>query len=322
MLAARCNDWGPPESITLEELPDPSPKPDEVVVQVRAAAVNFPDVLIAANQYQVSVPTPFTPGSEFAGEVLLAGDDVRGFDVGDAVYGSQMVGAFAEQILTNPDVLKPLPAEMSFVEGASFGVVCRTAYSALSSVAEAQPGEWVLVLGAAGGVGSAAVDVANRLGCRTLAVASTPQKLVACREWGADATLQSTRSDLKEAIRDVTGGGVDVVIDPVGGALAEVALRTLRFGGRFVTIGYASGEIPRIPLNLVLLKGCQIRGLDVRTYGMNAPDKERADAEGVAKLVAEGLRPRVGAVFPMRDVVAALQAVAGRRTVGKVVLEM
>lgn len=322
MLAARCNAHGPPETIVLEEMPDPSPEPHEVRVGIRAASVNFPDVLIAANGYQVSTPTPFTPGSEFAGEVLEVGAGISDLAPGARVRGSQMVGAFAEQAVLPRDHLSVLPSGMSFAEGASFGVTGRTACAALAGVAEAQPGEWVAVTGAAGGVGSAAVDVARRLGCRALALASTQAKLAACLEWGADAVLLSGRADLKEAIREVTDGGSDVVIDPVGGGLAEVALRAMRFGGRFVTIGYACGEIPRIPLNLVLLKGVQIRGLDIRTFADNAPQRA-ADAEArLAQLVAEGLRPRISAVYPLREVVAAMQAVASGQTLGKVVLEM
>ena len=322
MLAARCNAHGPPETIVLEEMPDPSPEPHEVRVGIRAASVNFPDVLIAANGYQVSTPTPFTPGSEFAGEVLEVGAGISDLAPGARVRGSQMVGAFAEQAVLPRDHLSVLPSGMSFAEGASFGVTGRTACAALAGVAEAQPGEWVAVTGAAGGVGSAAVDVARRLGCRALALASTQAKLAACLEWGADAVLLSGRADLKEAIREVTDGGSDVVIDPVGGGLAEVALRAMRFGGRFVTIGYACGEIPRIPLNLVLLKGVQIRGLDIRTFADNAPQRAAEAEARLAQLVAEGLRPRISAVYPLREVVAAMQAVASGQTLGKVVLEM
>ena len=228
-------------------MPTPGPQSHEVRVGVRAASVNFPDVLIAANRYQVPVPVPFTPGSEFAGEVLEVGAAVADLVPGARVHGSQMVGAFAEQVVLPRDRLSVLPEGLSFAEGASFGVTGRTACAALVGVAEAQPGEWVAVTGAAGGVGSAAVDAAGRLGCRTLALASTEAKLSACLNWGADAALLSGRADLKEAIREATGGGSDIVIDPVGGALAEVALRAMRFGGRFVTVGYACGEIPRIP---------------------------------------------------------------------------
>lgn len=322
MRAARCNQYGPPESIVLEDQPEPQPAAGEVVVAIRAASINYPDVLIAANRYQVSVPVPFTPGSEFAGVVVATGSGVDDPKLGDAVRGAWMSGAFAERIAVPAHALTPVPDGMTFTDAASFGVTGRTAYSALRSVAEARAGEWVAVLGAAGGVGSAALDVARHLGCRTLALASTEAKLDACRSWGADATLLSGRPDLKDAIREVTDGGADVVMDPVGGPLAETALRAMRFGGRFVTLGFASGEIPRLPLNLVLLKGVEIRGLDVRTFASNAPEKAARDLEGLAKLVRDGLRPRIGARYPLERVCDALAAVAARQTVGKVVIEM
>ncbi len=320
MRAARCHRYGPPELIAVEEIPDPRPGPGEAVVEIRAASVNFPDVLIAANRYQVSAPLPFTSGSEFAGVVREIGAGVSAVAVGDAVFGAELTGAFAERIAVRASRLTRKPAELSFEEAASFGVVYRTAYTALRTVAEAKPGEWVVVLGAAGGVGSAATLVAKQLGCRVLAVASSEAKLAACLTWGADAALPSGSGDLKERIRDLTGGGADVALDPVGGALAEPALRALRFGGRFVTLGFASGEIPRIPLNLVLLKGIQIRGLDLRALSERAPDLLERDASELLALVSRGLRPRIGATFRLAEVSAALRCVADRRALGKVAI--
>ena len=322
MRAARCHAWGPPSSIRLEEVPEPAPGPGEVVVDVRAASVNYPDVLILANRYQVSVPTPFTPGSEFAGLVSAVGEGAPALRPGAAVCGAWMTGAFAERIVVPASAVSPVPQGLDFAEAASFGVTGRTAYSALKSVAGVRPGEWVVIAGASGGVGSAAQGIASRLGARTVCLASTDAKLDACRAWGADVTLRSDRADLKDAIREATGGGADVAIDPVGGPLAETMLRALRFDGRFVTIGFASGEIPRIPLNLVLLKGVEIRGLDVRTYAGNAPDRARADAEGLAGLVADGWRPRIGGRFPLAEIAAALEAVDARGAVGKTVITM
>lgn len=322
MRAARCNAHGPPESISIEEVVDPEAGPEEVVVAVRAASVNYPDVLIIGDRYQVSTPTPFTPGSEFAGIVLEVGARVSALRAGDAVRGSMMTGAFAERVVAPEAALSRIPQGLSFPEAASFSVTGRTAFIALRSVARAQPGEWVVVLGAAGGVGSAALDVAKRLGCRTVAIASTEAKRAACLEWGADVVLDAGRVDLKQAIRAATGGGADIVLDPVGGSLAEPALRALRFGGRFVTVGYAAGEIPRIPLNLVLLKGIEIRGLDVRTYPRNAPEQAARDAKDFEALVAEGLRPRIGAVFEFEEVGRALELVGSRGAIGKVVVEL
>jgi NADPH2:quinone reductase len=322
MLAARCNIYGPPESIDLEEIASPRPGDGEVLIEVRAASINYPDMLIAAGRYQVSLPTPFTLGSEFAGVVLETGSGVAGFSAGDRVRGASMNGAFAEQVVVPKASLSPIQDEMTFVDAASYGVTGRTAFIALRSVARVREGEWVVVLGAAGGVGSAALDIARHLGCRTIAIASSAQKLAACRQWGADVALSSGGHDLKGAIRKATGGGTDVVLDPVGGALAETALRAMRYGGRFVTLGFASGEIPRIPLNLVLLKGVDIRGLDVRTYPMNDPEQASRDSEDFERLIASGFRPHIGAVFELGQIREALALVATRCAIGKVVIEM
>jgi NADPH:quinone reductase len=322
MRAARCNAHGPPESILLEEMPIPETGRGEVLVEVQAASVNFPDTLICANLYQVSVPTPFTPGSEFAGVVREVGEGVGDFAIGDRVVGAAMTGAFAEQIVVPAAALTPMAPETSFADAASFGVTGRTAYIALHSVAQANEGEWVVVSGAAGGLGSAALDIARTLGCRTIAIASNEEKLAACLSWGADEAILAGHEDLKGAIRAVTGGGADIVIDPVGGALAETLLRAMRYGGRFVTLGFASGEIPKIPLNLVLLKGVDVRGLDVRTYPENDPERARQDAEEFRRLVADGLRPRIGAAFKLTAISEALSHVAAGRAIGKVVIEM
>ena len=253
MRAAVCKEYGEPETVTVDELASPVPGPGEVVVRVAAAAVNFPDVLFVADRYQVSVPVPFTPGSEFAGEVVTVGDGVTDLTVGQPVFGSVMVGAFAEEVLVAASSLTPAPDGVELQAAAGFGVAYGTAYHSLRSVGRVQPGEWVAVLGAAGGVGLAAVDVAAALGARVVAVASTEEKRAVCLDHGAEAAIDPA-IDVRDGLREATGGaGVDVIIDPVGGPLAERALRAGRWGGRFVTVGYASGEIPRIPLNLVLL---------------------------------------------------------------------
>jgi NADPH:quinone reductase len=271
MKAARCNEYGPPESIVIEELPDPQLTAGYVIIDVHAASVNFPDVLIIADRYQVSFPTPFTPGSEFAGVVRAVAEDVSTVEVGDRVFGSTFAGAFAERIAAPASSITKVPDSVGFPEAAAFGVVYATAYHALRSVAETQPGEWVVVLGAAGGVGLAAVDIARHLGGRVLAAASTDAKLKQCRAMGAEAVVNYETEDLKVRIKEITGGGADVVMDPVGGPYSEQALRATRWGGRFVVLGFASGEIPRIPLNLVLLKGPIIKGFEFRTFGEHVP---------------------------------------------------
>ena len=322
MRAARCETYGPPESVVVEDVPEPELPAGGALVEVHAASVNYPDVLILADEYQVSIPTPFTPGSEFAGVVVGAADDAGPVRVGDLVCGSTFIGAFAEQMAVPAAALTPVPSTVSFAEAASFGVVYSTAYHALRSVAEVQPGEWVAVLGAAGGVGLATVDLATHLGARVLAAASSDEKLAVCRERGAEAVVNYEHDDLKVAMKELTGGGADVVIDPVGGPYAEPALRATRWGGRFVVVGFASGEIPRIPLNLVLLKGVVIKGFEFRTFAEHAPEASRRDRAELLGLFADGkIRPFVSSVYPLDRVGEALREVADRRAIGKVVVQ-
>ena len=242
MRAVRCHAYGPPESLTVDELPEPVAGKGQVVVEVAAAAVNFPDVLLVADRYQFHVPVPFTPGSEFAGTVVAVGPEVKDLSVGDRVMGATLIGGFAERIAVPAAALEAVEPSVDLATAAAFGVAHRTAYHALRSVARVQPGEWVVVLGAAGGVGLAAVELGTVLGARVLAAASTGTKLALCRTKGATEVVDYTTEDLKERIKEITGGGADVVIDPVGGAWAEAALRALRWGGRFVSVGFASGR--------------------------------------------------------------------------------
>jgi NADPH2:quinone reductase len=320
--AVRCLAYGPPEDLVVLEVPDPEPGPGDALVEVHAAAANYPDVLIVANEYQVSVPAPFTPGSEFSGVVAAVGGDVSGVAPGDAVFGSTFVGAFAERVAVPAVGLTVFPASVDPREAAAFGVAHNTAYHALRSVAEVQQGEWVVVLGAAGGVGLAAVELATRLGGRVLAAASTPEKLDLCRRYGAEATVDYSREDLKERIKELTGGGADVVIDPVGGPYSEPALRATRWGGRFVVIGFAAGEIPRIPLNLVLLKGVIVRGFEIRTFAQHAPELAARDRRELLDLFFEGrVHPHISRVVPLADAGAALRALADRAATGKLVVD-
>ncbi|MCK8669760.1 NADPH:quinone oxidoreductase family protein [Rhodococcus sp. NPDC003382] len=318
MRAARCDSYGPPDVVTVRDVPDPTPGPGEVVVEVRAAAVNFPDVLMVADKYQVSLPTPFTPGSEFAGVVRAVGEGVRSVEAGDAVMGSAMSGAFAELICVPAEGLTPVPEGLDWPSAAAFRVTYTTAYHALVTAAGVRPGEWVVVLGAAGGVGTATVDIAHRLGARVVACASTHERLSAVA--GAEAGIAYDSEDLKARIKEITGGGAQVVIDPVGGRYAEPALRALAPGGRFVTVGYAAGEIPRIPLNLVLLKDLTVRGVELRTLAQRHPDAPAGAARALADLVAGGMRPLVSRVFDLDHVTDALNSLSDRTAVGKVVV--
>jgi NADPH2:quinone reductase len=322
MRAARALEHGPPESVVIEELPDPEPGAGEAVLRVEAAALNYPDVLIVANQYQVSMPPPFVPGSEYAGTVTAVGQGVTDLSPGDRVMGTAFVGACAQMIAAPATSLRRIPDGVSTAEAAAFGVVYQTAYHALRSVAEVEAGDWAVVLGAAGGVGLAAVELGVILGARVLAAASSAKKLEVCTASGAEAVVDYETEDLKERVKEITGGGADVVIDPVGGPYSEQALRATTWGGRFVTVGFASGEIPRIPLNLVLLKGVIVKGFEIRTFGEHAADKMARDREELDDLFRAGkVRPHISVVYPLDEVPAALADLRDRKAVGKLVID-
>ncbi len=314
--------YGPPAtSVVVEDLPDPRPGEGEVVVRVGAAGVNYPDALIVANRYQVSAPLPFIPGSEFAGSVAAVGPSVERWRLGDRVRGGGFVGAFAELVVAREGSLRPVPDGVELAAAAAYGVTYETAYHSLVNVAGVRPGEWVAVLGAAGGVGSAAVELAHVMGAKVVAAASTPAKLEVCRGLGADAVVDYSREDLKDALKAATGGGADVVIDPVGGAYSEPALRALAWGGRFVVVGFASGEIPRIPLNLVLLKGVTVSAFEFRGFGEHHPELVNRATEELRGLLASGrIRPHISAVHPLDKAAVALEDVLERRATGKVVI--
>ncbi len=324
MRALRCNSYGPVDGdgLAIEDVPAPVAAANEVLVDIHAAAVNFPDVLLVQNLYQISAPVPFTPGSEFAGVVRAVGVDVHDLVVGDQVMGTGLVGAFAEQIAMPATSLTPVPENVDLRAAAAFGVVYFTAYHSLRSVANVQPGEWVAVLGAAGGVGLASVEVAKLLGAKVVAAASSDDKVDVCRARGADAVINYATEDLKVRLKELTGGGAHVVIDPVGGPYAEQALRSTRFAGRFVTVGYASGEIPRIPLNLVLLKGMVIMGFEFLSFAGHAPDAARRDREELLGHLGAGrIQPHVSNAYPLEHAADALREVAERRATGKVLVE-
>lgn len=323
MRAAVCPEHGPPEVVRVDDLPSPPLGDGQVRVQVAAAAVNFPDVLLVADEYQVSVPPPFVPGSELAGVVTEVAAGVTGVGVGDRVLGTTLVGAFAEEAVVTAAAVRRIPEGVDDRRAAAFGVAHRTAYHVLRSVAGLRPGDELVVLGAGGGVGLAAVQLGAVLGASVTAVASTAEKLDVAASYGAGNLVDHRAGDLRQALRDALPGGADVVIDPVGGDLSEPALRALRWGGRFVTVGYASGTIPRMPLNLVLLKGVQILGFQFRDFVTHAPAEAERDERELTELLAAGrVVPHIGAAFPLDDVAAALRYVADGRAVGKVVLDV
>ncbi len=322
MRAVLCRSYGAPEDLVIEEVPDPVVGPGQLLVRVRAAAVNFPDVLLIAGKYQITIPVPFVPGSELAGEVVAVGDGMP-FSVGQRVSATTAIGGFAEQAVIDARAASPIPEGVDFASAAAFGVTYRTAYHALRTVADVRQGDWVVVLGAAGGVGLAAVDLAVAMGARVLAAASSDEKLALCRQRGAQATIDYEREDLKTRIRELTGDAARAVLDPVGGAYAEPALRALARGGTFVTLGYAAGIIPSIPLNLVLLKGITIRGMEIRTFLDDHPGDGARDMMELEAMFANGtVRPYIGARFPLAETAAGLRLVAERKVLGKVVIEI
>ena len=323
MRAAICPEHGPPEVVRIDDLPAPTPGAGEVRVAVRAVSVNFPDVLICANEYQLKVPAPFVPGSEFAGVVETLGEGVDTLAVGDRVFGTVMVGAFAEHVVVGATSVTRTPDAIDDRHACAFGVAHRTAYHSLRAVADVQPGEEVIVLGAGGGVGLAAVQLAVALGATVTAVASSDEKLAVAQSMGATNLVDHKAGDLRTALKEALPKGGDVVIDPVGGALSEPALRALRYGGRFVVIGFAAGEIPRVPLNLVLLKGSRIMGFEFRSFMTHETEAMiRGEAELLALLAAGKATPHIGASFPLDETAAALRYVADGHAIGKVVLDI
>ncbi len=322
MRAVRVHELTGPSALRIDEVPIPAVGAGQVLIDVRAAGVNFPDTLITRGQYQFKPSLPFSPGGEAAGVVSAVGDGVKSIKVGDRVAATMLYGAFAEQVVVPEVAAVKLPDAVSFEVGAATLLTYLTTIHALVDRAAVQSGESLLVLGAAGGVGIAAVELGALLGARVIAAASTEDKLAFCREHGAAETIDYSREDLKERIKALTkGNGVDIVYDPVGGSLAEAALRGTGWQGRYLVIGFASGEIPKIPLNLVLLKGCQIVGVFWGSFAMRDPARNRAHAEQIFAWVAEHkLAPAVDAALPFSEAAEALARIERRQVKGKLVL--
>ena len=322
MKAILCKAYGPPDSLVVEDIPSPVAGPGEVVVSVKTASVNFPDVLIIQNKYQLKPPLPFSPGSELAGVVKSVGDGVTHLKPGDPVMAITGYGAFAEEVKVDVNRLLPIPGGMDFVSAAAFGLTYATSEHALCDRGELKAGETLLVLGASGGVGIAAIEIGKVLGARVIACASTDDKLAICREHGADDTINYATEDLRERIKAITGGkGADVVYDPVGGTYTELALRSIAWRGRLLVVGFAAGDIPKIPLNLTLLKGCAIVGVFWGEFTRREPQRFLAAMDKLERWFAEGkLKPHVSATFPLERAADALAMMAGRNVKGKVVL--
>ncbi len=321
MKAIVCNDFGPIETLTLEDRPDPVPGAGEVLVEIHAAGVNFPDGLMVRGEYQVKPPRPFTPGSEVAGVVRALGEGVTGFAVGDRVVALPGIGGFAEQVVAQASRTLKLPDGMDFETASGFMLVYGTSLHGLADCGRLRAGETLLVLGAAGGVGLAAVEIGRAMGARVIAAASSDEKLALAKAHGAEIGINYATTDLKTELKRLVPGGVDVVYDPVGGQLTEAAVRGLAWGGRLLVIGFAAGEIPKLPLNLLLLREAEAKGVFWGTWTAREP---AAHAAAVARLfgwVASGdLKPHVSGAYPLERTSEALAEVMNRRAQGKVVL--
>jgi NADPH2:quinone reductase len=322
MKAVLCKQYGPPDSLTFEDLPSPQPGPGEAVVSVKAASVNFPDVLIIQNKYQFKPPLPFSPGSELAGVVKAVGEGVTGVKPGDKVIAFTTYGAFAQEVKTEAGRLLPMPEGMDFERAAAFLLTYATSDHALRDRGALRSGETLLVLGAAGGVGLAAIEIGKALGARVIACASSADKLAVCREHGADALIDYTSEDLRERIKALTEGrGADVVYDPVGGPYTEPAFRSLAWRGRLLVVGFAAGDIPKLPLNLALLKGASVVGVFWGDFARREPRQFAESVRQLGRWYAEGkLRPHVAQTLPLARAAEALKLMAGRQVKGKIVL--
>jgi len=324
MKAVLCKQYGPPETLVFEDLPSPRAGEGEVVVAVKAASVNFPDVLIIQNKYQFKPPLPFSPGSELAGVVKEVGSGVSAFRPGDRVMAFTTYGAFSEEVKTEATRLLPLPEKMDFVTGAAFVLTYGTSDHALRDRAALKAGETLLVLGAAGGVGLAAIEIGKALGARVIACASSDEKLAVCRRHGADEGINYASEDLRERIKARTDGrGVDVVYDAVGGPYSEPAFRSLAWRGRLLVVGFAAGEIPKLPLNLALLKGASAVGVFWGDFARREPKAFAESMRQLGKWHAEGrLRPHVSQTLPLDKAADAIKLLASRQAKGKVVITM
>jgi len=317
-----CKAFGPPESLVLEEVDEPKPESGQVVVDVEACAVNFPDVLMIQDMYQFKPPLPFSPGAEVAGTVSAVGDNVSDLSVGDRVLASPGWGGLAEKVAVAARAAIKVPDSIDLVHASSFLYAYGTSHYALKDRGHLQPGETLLVLGAAGGVGLAAVELGAAMGATVIAAASTDEKLELCREHGAAMTINYATEDLKTRIRDLTGGvGADVIYDPVGGPYSEPALRSTAWDGRFLVIGFADGEIPKVPLNLALLKSCSIVGVFWGAFVGREPQRHRENVAELMQWWTDGkLHPHVSTIYPLERAHEAIRELADRKAKGKVVV--
>lgn len=322
MKAVLCRAYGPPSSLVVGEAPSPVPGAGQVLLDVHACGVNFPDTLIIQGRYQFKPELPFSPGAEVAGVVRALGPGVEGWAVGDRAIAAATWGGYAEQVAASAERMVRMPEGLDFRTAAAFMLTYGTSHHALKDRARLAPGETVLVLGAAGGVGLAAVELAKAMGARVIAAASSEDKLAVCRAHGADDTIDYVREDLRERLKTLTDGrGVDVVYDPVGGDLAEPALRSMAWNGRYLVVGFAAGRIPALPFNLPLLKGCAIVGVFWGAFTRQEPARHAAHMQELVQWLQQGrLRPHVCATYPLERAADAMNDLLERKVTGKVVL--
>lgn len=322
MKAVLCKSFGPINKITIEDVPDLTPSEDEVIISVKACGLNFPDTLIVQGKYQFKPEFPFSPGGEISGVVKAIGEQVAHLNIGDKVMYGSVFGGFAEEVKAKAVDVLIMPSTMNFTTAASSMLTYGTSFHALVNRANLQPEETILVLGAAGGVGTATIQIAKALGATVIAAASTEEKLKFCKENGADFTINYSTEDLKSRVKELTNGkGANVIYDPVGDKFSEPALRAIAWKGRYLVVGFAAGEIPKIPLNLVLLKGCQIVGIFWGAFFKNEPQQSAENFRSIVKWFAQGkLKVRIHGEYPLEKVVEAMKAMMNKEVKGKIVL--
>jgi NADPH:quinone reductase len=324
MKALVCRQFGLPNSLTIEDIPAPTPNKGEVKIRVHAAGVNFPDVLMVQGLYQLKPPFPFSPGLEVSGEIIAVGEGVDPSRMGERVIGVVNWGGIAEEVLAPAHMTLPMPANMSDEDGAVFPIVYGTSHIALAHRANLQLGETLLVLGAGGGVGLTAVEIGKLMGATVIACASTDEKLEVAKQYGADHTINYSNTDLRDAVKKITGDkGVDVIYDPVGGDLFDTAVRCVAWEGRYLVIGFASGRIPDLPANRVLLKNSALVGVFWGAYALNKPKVMQESFKTILQWYADNkLKPYIGARYTLDNAVLALEALMNRQAIGKVVVTM
>ena len=324
MKADVCHQFGLPNSLNYQDVKVPDPKEDEVLISVKACSVNFPDTLIIQGKYQFRPQFPFSPGSDVAGIVEKVGENVKHLKIGDEVVGFIPFGGFAEKAIVKAKDCFPKPSQMSMVNASAFLLAYGTSYHALKDRANLQKGETILILGASGGVGLTALELAKLMGAKVIAAASTQEKLDLCKQFGADEVINYTKESVKDKVKELTNGkGVDVIYDPVGGHFSELALRAIAWKGRHLVIGFANGEIPKIPINLTLLKGASIVGVFWGAFAQKQPKESLENIKQLLTWFAKGeLKPHIDKIYSLENAPIALEDMMQRKTKGKIVIDM